>query len=75
MNTFKYVIILGDGTRIDSYDEYCEEGLFESYSEAENEAIIEMESFENGYEKFHSDKPDDFNYAPDEAIDYEVIQV
>ena len=45
MNTFKYVIILGDGTRIDSYDEYCEEGLFESYSEAENEAIIEMKSF------------------------------
>ena len=75
MSTFKYVIILGDGTRFDSYEEYCEEGLYSSYSKAANAAFKEMNCFEDGYDKFHSDKPDDFDYAKDEVIDYEIIEV
>lgn len=76
MPKYKYVITYDDGS--DDYDSYeydGESGLFDTYEEAEEEALYAISCHKEGAEILHMSNPGDYDFDEDDDAYYEIIEV
>lgn len=77
MTKFKYVLTYGDGSTMDSVEEYGDyapdQAIFDSYTEAEEAALYAVSCTISGQETLYMSNPGD--YDEDVEVTYKIEEV
>ena len=57
------------------FDGEEQDEVFDSYEDAEEEALIELSNWHAGGEVLELSNPGDYPYDPDDEPDYEIIEI
>ena len=76
MAKYKLIVTFSDGEVIDSYEEYGDDGVFDSEEEAEEYYYNMMSDYDAGGRILNLSNPGDYPLDEDEEDpDYEIVEI
>ena len=78
MSQYKYILTFPDGHTLDSQEEYdyCEDGVYDSYDDAEEAACNDIGNYHAGAEVLHMSNPGDYPSDGDsDDVEYDIEEI